>query len=66
MTVSSLRAIGEIGPTGNVRAASATHPSRITPMSIDRMSPRSSLYGPGIPCTIIELGEVQIEPGNPR
>ena len=66
VTVSSLPATGDTGPTGNVRAASATQPSRITPMSTEMMSPRWSVYGPGIPCTIIELGEVQIEPGNPR
>ena len=35
-------------------------------MSIEIMSPRSSLYGPGIPCTTIEFGDAQIEPGKPR
>ena len=30
------------------------------------MSPRESLKGPGIPCTTIEFGDVQIEPGKPR
>src|SRR4051794_36956268 len=30
------------------------------------MSPRRSSYGPGIPWTTIEFGEVQIEPGKPR
>ena len=53
-------------PIGTVMAASATQPSRITPTSSDRMSPRESLYGPGIPCTTMELGEAQIDPGNPR
>ena len=43
VTASSFCATGEIGPTGKVRAASATQPSRITPMSTDRMSPRLSL-----------------------
>ena len=35
-------------------------------MSIERMSPRFSLYEPGMPCTTIEFGEAQIEPGKPR
>src|ERR687894_84782 len=38
----------------------------MTPMSTERMSPRFSLYGPGIPCTTIEFGDAQIEPGKPR
>ncbi len=63
VTRSSFCATGLIGPTGKVRAASATQPSSTTPMSTDRMSPRLSLYGPGIPWTIIELGEAQIDPG---
>ena len=66
VTRSSFWATGLTGPTANVRAASATQPSRITPMSTERMSPRPSLYGPGMPCTIIELGDAQIDPGNPR
>src|SRR6476469_4889122 len=33
---------------------------------MERMSPRRSSYGPGMPWTTIELGEVQIEPGKPR
>ena len=40
---SSLRAIGVIGPTANVRAASATQPSWTTPMSTESRSPRPSL-----------------------
>ena len=66
VTCSSFWATGLTGPTGNVRAASATHPSSTTPMSIDRMSPRPSLYGPGMPWTIIEFGEAHIDPGKPR
>ena len=66
VVTSSLRATGVIGPTGNVRAASATHPSWTTPMSSEMMSPRPSLYRPGMPCTIIEFGEAQIDPGKPR
>jgi hypothetical protein len=42
VTSSSLPASGVIGPTGKVRAASATQPSRMTPTSIEMMSPRSS------------------------
>jgi hypothetical protein len=38
----------------------------MTPMSIDRMSPRFSWYEPGMPCTTIELGDAQMEPGKPR
>src|SRR2546423_12969157 len=30
------------------------------------MSPRASLYGPGMPCTTMELGDAQIDPGKPR
>jgi hypothetical protein len=63
---SSFCATGVIGPTGNVRAASATQPSSTTPTSTDRMSPRSSAYVPGMPCTTIAFGEAQIEPGKPR
>ena len=66
VTRNSFCATGLIGPTGNVRAASATQPSSTTPMSTDRMSPRLSLYRPGIPWTIISLGEAQIDPGKPR
>ena len=36
-------AMGVTFPIGIVTAASATQPSRITPMSIERMSPRLSL-----------------------
>ena len=57
---------GETGPTGKVRAASATQPSSTTPTSIEMMSPRSSRYGPGMPWTTIAFGEAQIEPGKPR
>ena len=53
-------------PTANVRAASATQPSSVTPTSIEMMSPPFRRYGPGIPCTIIAFGEAQIEPGKPR
>ena len=47
-------------------AASATQPSYVTPMSIEMTSPRSSLYGPGIPCTTMWFGDAQIDPGKPR
>ena len=40
---------GEIGPTGKVRAASATQPSSTTPTSMERMSPARELVGPGDP-----------------
>ena len=66
MTSSSFSATGEISPTGNVRAPSATQPSFTTPMSTDRMSPLRSLNLPGIPCTTISFGDAQIEPGKPR
>jgi hypothetical protein len=59
-------ATGLIGPIGSVTAASDTQPSSSTPMSTERMSPRLRLYEPGIPCTTIELGEAQIDPGKPR
>jgi hypothetical protein len=63
---SSARASSSTFPTGTVIAASATQPSWVTPTSSEMMSPRSSSYGPGIPCTTIEFGEAQIEPGKPR
>ena len=66
MVASRRLAIGVTLPIGWVIAASATQPSWITPMSIERMSPRLSSYEPGIPCTTIELGDAQIEPGKPR
>ena len=49
VTSSSLDAIGVTGPTGNVRAASATQPSLITPTSMLMMSPRCELVGAGDP-----------------
>jgi hypothetical protein len=42
VTASSRAATGEISPTANVRAASATQPSFTTPMSTDRTSPREA------------------------
>ena len=66
VTRSSFAATGEISPTPNVRAPSATQPSFTTPMSIDRMSPLRSLNLPGIPCTTMWFGDAQIEPGKPR
>ena len=66
VTLSSLVATGLIGPTGKVRAASATQPSYTTPISTDRESPFPSAYGPGMPWTIISFGEAQIDPGKPR
>ena len=55
-----------ISPTANVRAASATQPSSVTPTSTEMISPRREPVGPGMPCTTSESGEVQIEPGKPR
>jgi hypothetical protein len=66
VTASSRAATGEISPTANVRAASATQPSFTTPMSTDRTSPFFNLNLPGMPCTTMWLGEAQIEPGKPR
>jgi hypothetical protein len=66
VTSSRCWAGSEIWPIGIVRAASATQPSLTTPMSIESTSPRLSSYEPGIPCTTIEFGEAQIEPGKPR
>jgi hypothetical protein len=66
VTSRSRLASESIGPIGIVIAASATQPSLMTPTSIERTSPRFSSYGPGIPCTTIEFGEAQIEPGKPR
>jgi len=62
-TSSSRCASGEIDPTGNVQAESATNPSRVTPTSTERMSPSSSVYAPGIPCTTIAFGDAQIAAG---
>ena len=64
--IEAMAKAGEISPTANVRAASATHPSFTTPMSTDRMSPGPSLNLPGMPCTTMWLGDAQIEPGKPR
>ena len=66
VTSSSLAATGEISPTANVRAPSATQPSFTTPMSTERMSPLRSLKRPGMPCTTMWFGDAQIEPGKPR
>ena len=66
VTSSSLRASGWTGPTDTVVAASATQPSLVTPTSSEMTSPRLSSYGPGMPCTTIEFGDAQIDPGKPR
>jgi hypothetical protein len=60
---SSRSASGEISPTGNVNAESATNPSRITPTSTERMSPSESVVPSGMPCTTTSFGDVQIEAG---
>ena len=56
----------EISPIGTVTAPSATHPSFVTPTSIESTSPFWSAYASGMPWTTIEFGEAQIEPGKPR
>jgi hypothetical protein len=66
VTRSSFSATGVTGAIAYVRAASATQPSSVTPMSIDSTSPFSTLYGPGMPWTTMWFGEAQIEPAKPR
>ena len=52
-------------PMPMVKAASAWYPSTIAPQSMDRMSPSASRYPPGMPWTIMSLGEVQMTAGKP-
>ena len=64
-SVTSMRrwASGSICPTPAVKAASPCQPSMMAPQSMEMMSPSSSRYGPGMPCTITSFGEAQITPG---
>ena len=55
----------ETSPMAMVKAASPWYPSTIAPQSIDRMSPSANRYSPGMPCTIMPFGDVQITAGNP-
>ena len=66
VTSSSLAATGLTSPTGKVIAPSATQPSLVTPTSMEMMSPRWSLNGPGMPCTTMWFGDAQMEPVKPR
>ena len=54
-------------PMAIVTAESPTNPWRVTPTSIERMSPSASTTSSlGMPWTIMVFGEAQIEPGKPR
>jgi hypothetical protein len=56
---------GSPSPTQNVKPESATQPRSVTPTSTESTSPSRSVYGPGMPCTTMSLGETQIEAGKP-
>jgi hypothetical protein len=63
-TSSSRARSGLISPTPTVMAASPCQPSTIAPQSIEMMSPSPRMVsGPGMPCTMTSLGEVQITAG---
>ena len=38
-------------------------PSSVTPTSIETRSPSATAYAPGIPCTTMSFGEMQIAAG---
>jgi hypothetical protein len=53
-------------PTPTVTAASPCHPARIAPQSMETMSPSCSRRcWLGMPCTISEFTDVQIDAGYP-
>ena len=55
-----------IGPIGKV-IARVGDPAVLGHADVDREDVAAlQLVGPGIPCTTIEFGEAQIEPGKPR
>ena len=64
VTSMSRASSGSISPTPAVNAASPCQPSTIAPQSIETMSPSSSRWGPGMPCTITSFGDAQITAGN--